>query len=116
MIDDSWRDSYDEWKLACPYDDYDDEPEDHCDHDEYEVDWEGRAECHYCGAHWWLTAEQLDAYQEAEARWMAEYDRQCRRGQSRFWRTVDWLGAIPQRIYHRLRRKPLPDIDNDLPF
>lgn len=48
MADDSWRDTYDEWKLACPYDD--EQPEDTCDHEEYEVDWEGRAECHYCGA------------------------------------------------------------------
>lgn len=116
MADDSWRDTYDEWKLACPYDD--EQPEDTCDHEEYEVDWEGRAECHYCGANWWLTPEQLDRYQEAEARWMAEYDRQCLRERSRFWRTVDWLGVLYQRIRHQFRRKPSPpvEIDDDLPF
>lgn len=37
-MDDSWRDSYDAWKLASPYDDYDDDPREDCDHDEYEVD------------------------------------------------------------------------------
>lgn len=115
MIDDSWRDSYDEWKLACPYDDED--PRDTCGHEEYEVDWEGRAECDYCGAHWWLTADQLVAYEKAEEEWHAEYDRQCRREQSRLWRTVDWLSAIPQRIRHQLRRKSRPaEIDDDLPF
>jgi len=28
-MDDKWRDTYDQWKLASPYDDYED-PEDEC--------------------------------------------------------------------------------------
>lgn len=113
-MDDRWRDSYDAWKLQSPYDDWEEDPRENCDHEEYEVDWEGRAECHYCGAHWWLTPKQHEAYQEAEARWMKAYDRAQRREHSRFWRAVDWLRSIPKRI-HRLVQKPSP-IDDDLPF
>ena len=112
MIDDSWRDSYDEWKLACPYDD---EPQDDCCHEEYEVDWEGRAECHYCGAHWRLTGAEHEAYLAAEARWMEAYDRAQRREHSLFWRAVDWLRSIPSRI-RLLRRKKAESIVDDIPF
>lgn len=114
MTDDRWRDTYDEWKLACPYDD---DPEDQCDHEEYEVDWEGCARCDRCGERWWLTADQLTAHHEAEARRMEEYDRAMRREQSRFWRAVDWLRLIQKRSRLTLRRKPKPPlIDDDIPF
>ena len=113
--DQRWRDSYDAWKLASPYDDWE-EPEE-CDHEEYEVDWEGRATCDYCRAHWWLTTDQLIAHQEAEARWMEEYYRAQRREQSRFWRVVDWLCAIPARIRQQFKRKATIQVtDDEIPF
>jgi hypothetical protein len=59
--------SYDAWKTTPP--DYyyaDDEPE--CHHEEYDVDWEGRAECSHCGEHWWLTFDEHKAYDEAVRR------------------------------------------------
>ena len=82
--------AYDDWEDGFD----DDGHEDTCAHDEYEVDWEGRASCNYCRHHWWLTAAQLEAHHEAEAQFMAEYDRLRRREESRFWRTVDWLRSM----------------------
>lgn len=111
MSDDRWRDSYDAWKLRSPYDD---EPEIDCDHDEYDVDWEGRATCSYCNEHWYLTSAELQAYDAAEARWMAEYDRMQRREHSPFWRTVWWLQALMRRA--RLRPRKPPTVVDDLPF
>lgn len=111
MNDDRWRDSYDAWKLRSPYDD---EPEQDCDHVEYEVNWEGRATCDCCGERWYLTADELSAHDEAQGRWMEEYDRLQRREHSRFWRTVDWLRALVKRATTRAK-KPAPIVD-DLPF
>lgn len=110
--------SYDAWKTRAPYDD---EPEMDCDHSEYEVDWEGRATCDYCGSHWWLTDEQLRAHNEAEARWMEEYDRAQQREHSRFWRVVDWLkgsAMYAKRVARRVaHRQPMPLLDDDdIPF
>lgn len=57
--DESWKDSYDAWKLASPYDDYE---EDECQHDDYEADiLIGRATCNCCGHWWWQTREEIDA-------------------------------------------------------
>lgn len=105
--------TYDDWKCTPPefYDDVDETP---CDHEEYDVDWEGRASCNYCNHSWWLTHDELIAYDEAMARWHADYDRQMRRENSRFWRTIDWLKGVPSRIRQQFRR-PQP-IDDEIPF
>lgn len=48
--DDSWRDSYDSWKLASPDDEY---PQYECEHEDYDIDTiEGRCHCHRCGDSW----------------------------------------------------------------
>lgn len=40
-----------------------------CHHEEYDVDWEGRALCAYCRHTWWATAEQMENHH----RWEREY-------------------------------------------
>ena len=58
-----------------PYD-YDDDLEDECFHDEYEIDiLTGIASCDYCGLRWMLTREQFERQQELQV----EYDRQVAR-------------------------------------
>lgn len=109
--DDRWRDTYDEWKLRSPYDDYaDEEP---CLHEEYGVSWEGRASCDYCSHHWWLNTAEMAAYERLEREYEAEHQRHLRRERSWFWRTVRWLARwVPKR---RAKFNP-PMIDNDIPF
>lgn len=105
-MNDAWRDSYDAWKLASPYDEY--EPD--CDHMDYEVDWEGRATCD-CGATWWLTAEEYDRHLEVETKWAANYDRMQRREHGLFWRALRWLRSLIPR-----RRTFAANVDDDIPF
>ena len=115
LSDDRWRDSYDEWKLRSPYDDCPDEPE--CDHEEYEVDWEGRATCNHCREHWWLTSEQLQAYDEAQASAAEEYDREMRRYHSLFWRAVDWVNRVVYRLRLRFTEwRNAEPANDDIPF
>ena len=101
--DDSWRDGYDAWKLASPYDD-----DDPCDHQEYEADvLTGRAICNMCGHAWWLTTEELNAEHRRIAEygeWAADqYRRERWEWLARWW---DWLKP-------RWRKSPTSD---DLPF
>lgn len=91
---------YDEWKLRSPYDDYE-EPEE-CRHEEYEIDWEGRAECQSCGDHWWPKAEEVRTYRSAQLR-LEQWERRERSWYMRAWR---WLTVRRQRI--------VPD--DDIPF
>lgn len=103
--------TYDDWKCTPPefYDDYD--PQEDCDHTEYDVDFEGRAKC-VCGKSWWLTAEEHEAYDRMMARLQDDFDREMRR--SRFWCALRWLQSILRRTRQRLRR-PQP-IDDEIPF
>ena len=51
--------NYDTWKSKP---DYGDEPEDECDHEDYEVDiLTGRATCNMCGHSWWQSPEEIEA-------------------------------------------------------
>jgi hypothetical protein len=72
LSDDRWRDSYDAWKLATPPEyDGDDEPEDDCDHEGYELDiLTGRAECTRCEHAWYMT----DAEIERDQKQLRDYD------------------------------------------
>ena len=105
--DDSWRDSYDEWKLRSPYDD---EPEEECWHEDYEIDWQGDATCERCGHMWTATADQI-----ASERLRNEaYDEHCRREERRE-RLARWFGWM--RLWRWRRRKPRPaEIDDGIPF
>ncbi len=101
--DDSWKDSYDSWKLASP----DDEFEEECFHEDYEADVNGRATCCRCSHTWWLTSEEI----ERERQLHAAYDRMMRRKEwrERIARIIDTLA------FWRRWRKPAP-IDDDIPF
>lgn len=102
--DDSWKDSYDEWKLRSPYDD---EPEEECYHEEYEADWEGRATCQRCGYSWWLSSAELEADRERSA----AFDAYCRREARR-----EWIeGLVSKLAFWRRWRRPAP-IDDEIPF
>jgi hypothetical protein len=99
--DDSWRDSYDAWKLASP-DDYDE-----CLHEDYEADVNGRATCDQCGTVWCLTKDEI----ERERQLHVAYDRMMRREEWRQWRE-DWVHRL---AFWRRWRKPAL-IDDDIPF
>lgn len=106
--DDSWRDTYDEWKLRSPYDEapWEDEREE-CEHEGFDVDWDGRASCDRCDHHWWLDPAQLAAYQRLER----EYAREQRRYNSWYMRAWRWLEERLPR-----RREKFPTLDENIPF
>lgn len=114
MIDDSWKDGYDAWKLASPDDEYD-EPE--CYHDDYDVDiLEGRAHCNLCLESWYATEEEVRRQIEHQA----EYDAWCRKQERReFWRRltlpVRWpVHWLLERIWPRKAHHVL--LDEEIPF
>jgi hypothetical protein len=115
--DDSWKDSYDDWKLASPYDEYD-EDEDQCDHTDAEVDildWEFRCTC---GHHWPASADQVNAEIEHQAAYLEYMEREERRQWWRQrlwpffvlkWKIIDgWLWLTRGRYDH--------GTDDDIPF
>jgi hypothetical protein len=102
--DDSWRDGYDDWKLASPDDEYD-EP---CEHDYWETDiLTGIATCERCGERRMLSNEELQAQAEHEAAYNRMVDE---------WERRQWWRDLWDRIKapFRLRRKPVND--DDIPF
>lgn len=101
--DESWRDSYDNWKLASPDDYYAEE----CLHEEYEADINGRATCNSCGEHWYLT--QWDIERERELN--VAFDLAMRREERRR-RIADLASRL---AFWRRWRKP-PPIDDEIPF
>lgn len=101
--DDSWKDGYDAWKLASPYDDEIEE----CFHEEREINWEGRAECPRCGETWWASDAEIEherfLNEELDAHWRRE---------ERKARIEEWINRL---AFWRRWRKPAP-VDDDLPF
>lgn len=91
--------SYDEWKLRSPYDEG---PWQECDHEDYEITWEGRAQCQNCAETWWSSPLEQKAYEEAQRR----HERWFRRYNSWYMRLWRWLTERRQRV--------VPD--DDLPF
>lgn len=95
--------------------DYEPEPDyDACEHEEYEIGWDGRAMCHRCGYAWWATSEQIAAeaeHQRAYAEWVAEQERPW----SRF---KEWCGRHVSDLKWRWRRwrQPARSIDDEIPF
>ncbi len=114
MIDDGWKDNYDQWKLASPYDD---EPEDDpCDHDDYEADiLSGRAMCNRCGHAWWQTTEELETELRRQAEygeWVAEQER--REKWLRLTAPFRWLG---HKLLPLSPRTAIRSLDTDeIPF
>ena len=116
--DDSWRDGYDAWKLASPYDDY--EEEDPCDHEDAETDiLDGRVCCHRCGAQWYATADELASEHRRTVEYAEWEERENRR---QWWRDFFWFILNPlsslhwkfQLLRRRWRRGPV--LDDDIPF
>jgi hypothetical protein len=89
--------SYDQWKLASPYDF--DEPE-LCDHEEYDVDWEGLATCDSCHHSWRLTPSELAAHDRRQRQIDRDYAREMRRERIRLlWdRLTSWLPWKQRRV------------------
>ena len=56
-----------------------------CDHEDYEISWEGRATCGRCSHSWWASRDQI----EADDRWRqeyAEYEAEQHRLETVWWR------------------------------
>lgn len=121
---DSWKDSYDAWKLASPDDE---RADDECHHEEFEIDLEGRARCDECGETWWASDDEI-----AHQRCMNEtYDRYCRQMERRQrWRehwikwvlvpTLPlrmWLQGVAWRAFPKRRRiNRFLSVDDKIPF
>lgn len=106
--DDSWKDGYDAWKLASPDDEYDDP----CDHEDYEIDTlEGRAHCDRCGESWYASEDDVLRVIDTESAY-ARYVEELERRQ--------WWQVLWDRIkapFQKLRRpRPMPVLDDDIPF
>jgi len=110
--DDSWKDSYDAWKLASPDDEYQDE----CEHLEFEIDLEGRAHCDVCDGCWWASAEEIASQRQRQR----EFDAWCRREEWRErWRRLTRLFRWPAyRLLERLWPRKACSVlyDDEIPF
>ena len=110
--DESWKDSYDAWKLASPDDEYDEE----CVHEDYEINWEGRAYCNACGDSWWASSEEITA-QRIQQR---EYDAWCRKQErhERWRRLTHWVRWPLYRLLERIwpRKSCVVLYDDEIPF
>ncbi len=114
---------YDAWKTQSGYDDrdtfpsYDDEPEDECDHEEYETDiLTGRAECCKCPHSWYVTPEQ-EAAERERIREYAEWERRQQRRE--FWRRLTYPVRWPvYRVLNRIwpRKACRVLTDDEIPF
>lgn len=113
MTDDSWRDGYDEWKLASP-DGY--HPYDECFHEEVEIDWEGRAHCEHCRENWWASHDEIMHQREQQR----EYDAWCvRQERKEFLRRLTYpirwpIFRLLERIWPRKSLSVL--VDDEIPF
>lgn len=89
---------------------------DECHHEEFEINYEGRAECGQCGEKWLATADEIAFQREQHA----EYDRWCRKEERReFWRNL----TLPIRLrLHRVLARIWPRKscavlhDDEIPF
>ena len=89
---------YDAWKTDVPeYYGYEDE----CDHEDYEITWEGIAHCAACQARWTATPEECAAYDAAQGRAAEAYAEMERRDRWRFlWDLLIW------NLWYRWRPSP----------
>ncbi len=85
--------------------DYDDRE---CTHEDYEITWEGRAECQGCNHHWYPTAEEIDEYYAA----MAQYYEP----ESWWFRYWQYVMRPINRIRQMMPRKQRTVSDDDIPF
>lgn len=108
--------SYDRWKTRSPDDEYDYEPyePDPCEHEDYEIDWQGTWECHQCGEQRMASSAEIERWDRIQRNIaIAE-----RRERSLFWSAWRWARVRLRLLNARwLRwRHPLPPIDDEIPF
>jgi hypothetical protein len=81
-----------------------------CCHEDYELDWDGAAQCNYCGERWYLSSDEMTAYYES-------YDRAHRppTWRERFW---DFIGLQRARLHDWMigRDVRARSSDDDIPF
>lgn len=103
----------DQWKCDPGWDD---EPEEECFHDDYEVDiLTGRAECCRCPYSWYQTEAQILAEIERQR----AYDEWQREQERPWYRFKQWVSGIRGDLQWRWRRlwKPRPlTLDDEIPF
>jgi hypothetical protein len=87
-----------------PFDDDDIE----CQHESYEIDWDGRAHCDYCPAVWSPSPAEIQARDAWQRKVDREYARQFRWYRRAWRRLVDCVAA-----YSTPRQKV---IDDEIPF
>lgn len=107
--DDSWRDGYDAWKLRSP----DDEYQERCYHEGFEIDWMGLARCG-CGDVWTPNQADIDDFRYRNK----IYDRHCRRQEFRE-RWFGWWDRLcaNYRTWRWRRRHGFKKlVDDDIPF
>lgn len=115
--DDSWRDTYDAWKLRSPEDEYDNgEPAEECQHEDYDIDWGSmRATCS-CGHAWWMSADEIQAAvdrQRAYDEWCAYQMRPWNRFKA-WWRSTRLVTWVRSRWW--AWKHPRTEVDDEIPF
>lgn len=97
-------------------DDYynDDEPQDECEHEDYESDiLTGRATCNMCGFAWWQTQEEIDA----EIERIRAYDEWQREQESPWFRFKEWVRSWRFRLRYRWDTRHWAKLtDDEIPF
>ncbi len=78
------------------YEEY--EPEE-CEHEDYDITWEGRCECARCSYSWWATAEQIKAQARLEYEYAEWEVRQHRRDVVWWRRTIVGFAAYLLVVY-----------------
>jgi len=115
MSDDKWKDSYDDWKLASPYDDG---PE--RDHEDYDIDiLDGRGRCWRCGESWYVSNEEINAELDRQARYHDDMEREERKQwwRDRFAPLLDPIKSLKRRLFEwHLRRQFPGHVEDDIPF
>lgn len=90
---------------------YWDEPEDECEHEDYEVDiLIGRATCNMCGHRWYQTEDEMRREEERQHIAGAMLRRADRRE-----RWLGWWDNLVRRV-RRWRTRDANAIHDDLPF
>lgn len=91
----------------------DDECDDHCNHDDYDVDiLEGRARCHRCGESWYVTEDEVLRQIDHEVAYAAWEESENRR---QWWRDLYYKLTVWLRPYRKWRARR-SGFDDGIPF
>lgn len=90
--------------------------EDECEHEAYQIDWQGRAHCDRCEESWWASAAEVESFHECMRLAEAFGRRQARRER---WKKLTFVIRWP---LYRLLQKLWPRKsctvlhDDEIPF